>query len=541
MKICIAQINYCVGDVVGNCERIQDIYRQANSNGANIVIFSEMSVTGYPADDLLCRSSFRAKTINAIDALSRITNHNTIMIVGGVYMHDSCLYNAAFVMQDGAIQNVVTKSTLSYRDVFDEYRTLKKGHNNNPILIDGIRINLRICEDIWRGDPPEENYDITIAMNASPYYDGRLQERFNRVKEYCLKSSRPLIYVNQVGGQDELVFDGGSFIANKSGSVVSILPEFEEAIEYSEWQKINGDMRCMDGIYIESENSIATRYHALILSLQDYIHKNDISGVLVGVSGGIDSALCTTLAVDALGQNKVRAVMMPSQYTTEDSKNDAQNLIKNLNIQHDIIAIDTIYDRYLESLRDVFRYHKADITEENLQARIRGDLLMALSNKTGYLVLSTGNKSELATGYSTIYGDMCGGFSPLKDVYKTSVYELSVYRNVIIPQYSISQDVIEPIPVNILKKAPSAELRHNQKDSDTLPPYNVLDNILKNLIEDSMSVDNISIHNKDLVRKIANMIKRAEFKRSQAPVGPKLTKLSFGREWRYPITSRSEM
>lgn len=519
LDIALAQINPTVGDLDGNADKILDMWAQANGD---LVVFSELTVCGYPPEDLILKPSFIEdcnKTLEVIAAKS--AGFASGAIIGAPMEKDGDIYNAAYLIERGEIKAVTAKHHLPNYGVFDEQRIFAEGRLPDPIEFRGVKLGVMICEDMWFPNVArvlkDKGAQVLIVPNGSPFESDKEHARMDYAKARVSKTSLPLIYVNQVGGQDELVFDGGSFIMDESGSVTFEAPHFEE------------------GIFTQDDDSTPntandeTIYRALVLGLKDYVEKNNFPGVLIGLSGGIDSALSAVIAVDALGADKVHCVMMPSQFTSQDSLDDAQQLADNLGVRLDNISIEQPVGAFNDILAEHFDDNTPSTTFENIQPRSRGLILMALSNANGKMVLSTGNKSEMAVGYSTLYGDMCGGFNALKDLYKGQVYALSRWCN---------RDG-EVIPERIITKAPTAELKDNQTDQDTLPEYDELDAILRCLIEEELGVDEIvsRSHDKATVQRVWKMLDRAEYKRRQAPPGSKITSRAFGKDRRYPITN----
>lgn len=516
LNITIAQLNPTVGDLKGNFEKIRRV-RDENPD-SDLIIFPEMISTGYPTDDLVLNEHFMERVEHEVRNLAFETT-SPALLISTPWPEEDKLYNAALLIHERQILGVIPKKHLPNYGVFDEKRIFTAGELPEPIEFKGTKLGIMTCEDMWFSDVSahlkKQGAEIIIVPNGSPYqmdiHAMRREQAAARVKE----TSLPLIYVNQVGGQDELVFDGGSFVMNEKAEVIHELPLFEENICTLKDEHTNTALDKTEEIY-----------KAVTLGLRDYVQKNDFPGVLIGLSGGIDSALSAAIAVDALGSDKVQCVMMPSPYTSQESLDDAAACAKALGVTLDTISIEPAMNAFQTMLSNSIDENKADTTFENIQSRARGMTLMALSNATGKMVLSTGNKSEMAVGYATLYGDMCGGFNALKDLYKTQVYELAKWRN--------TQD--EVIPENIITKAPSAELKPNQTDQDTLPSYDVLDDILESLIEKDLAPEDID-HDQETVLKIWRMLDMAEYKRRQAPPGVKITAKAFGRNRRYPITN----
>jgi len=542
LTIAMAQINPTVGDIDGNVARI--LAAREKSEGADLVVFPELVLSGYPPEDLVLKPFFQDKIEEAANRLAAATGDGgPAMLVGAPWRHEGGLYNAVLLLDHGAIAAVRYKWNLPNYGVFDEKRVFNAGPMPGPVNFRDVRIGVPVCEDIWSPEVPEclleSGAEILIVANGSPFEsdkgDIRLQHAVQRVTETGL----PLIYVNQVGGQDELVFDGGSFALNADCGLSVRQPAFVEDIAMTVWRR-DGDKGwvCDVAGRAAPPEGLAALYRAMVLGLADYVNKNGFPGVILGLSGGIDSALSAAVAVDALGPDRVRCVMMPSPYTSQDSLDDAKECAELLGVRLDDVDIEPAIGAFSDMLAPIFGDRPPDTTEENIQARSRGMTLMAISNKLGHMVLTTGNKSEMSVGYATLYGDMCGGFSVLKDVYKTDVFDLSRWRNQSRPE-AVLGPAGRVIPERIITKPPSAELRPDQTDQDTLPPYDVLDDILSCLIEEEMGLAAICQrgHDPKLVQRVWRMLDRAEYKRRQAPPGVKLTRRAFGRDRRYPITN----
>jgi NAD+ synthase (glutamine-hydrolysing) len=529
MKLGIAQLNLTVGDIAGNAAKLLAAAQEAHGAGAALLLTPEMSICGYPAEDLVLRLDFTAACEAAVRQLAADAPPELALIVGYPERHDEELFNAAALLRGGRVEAVYHKHHLPNYSVFDEQRVFDSG--DAPCVFDcgGVKFGLNICGDIWEPGPATRAWDAGAAWllvpNASPYHLNKESERYAVVRARLVEAGLPIIYANMVGGQDELVFDGASFAMNAVGEVVAQCPAWQEGLFYLE---IAGDT-CTGPQHVLPGEEAAV-YDALVLAVRDYASKNGFKGAHLGLSGGIDSALTLAIAVDALGVDRVHAVMMPSDYTASISVEDSRNMVKRLGVRYSEIAIKPIFDAFVGQLAGEFAGLAADTTEENLQARTRGTLLMALSNKFGSLVLTTGNKSEMAVGYATLYGDMAGGFAVLKDVLKTLVYRLANYRN------SLSQ----VIPQRIIDRPPSAELRPDQTDQDSLPPYDVLDAILVAYVERDLSARDIVALEFDAatVKKVIRMVDLAEYKRRQAAPGPRITPRNFGKDRRYPITSK---
>ena len=531
--IALAQINPVVGDLSGNAKLIRDAAEVAHRSGAKLLITPELALTGYPPEDLLLRPAFIEAAEDALDQLrsALVAYPGLAVVVGHPLKTTQGLHNAASVLRDGQSIASYAKHELPNNEVFDEVRYFTPGSAPCIFDIEGCAIGVIICEDAWHTGPAAQakaaGAQLLISLNASPYHLQKENLRLEVLRKVIDTIGLPLIYVNAVGGQDELVFDGGSFALDANGLVATAMPQFEAGIGLVAIDA-NGEPEL--GLIAPSQSMESQAYAALVLGVRDYVHKNGFPGVIIGLSGGVDSALVLAIAVDALGADQVRAVMMQSPYTAEISWVDARALARNLGVQYDEIPIDTAVAALEGALANQFAGLAPDTAEENIQARVRGTLLMALSNKTGRLVLTTGNKSEMAVGYCTLYGDMAGGFAVIKDIPKTLVYQLCAYRNTLAPV----------IPERILTRAPSAELRPDQTDQDSLPPYELLDAIVEGYMEQNQSIASLIERGFDevSVRKITRLIKLNEYKRRQAPPGVRVTARAFGRDWRYPITSR---
>jgi NAD+ synthase len=544
VAIAVAQLNPVVGDVTGNLGRARAARAQAFRDGADVIAFSELFIAGYPPEDLVLKPAFQAACRAAVETLARDTaDGGPGVLIGAPWVEDKKLYNAYALLTNGRIEAIRYKVDLPNYGVFDEKRVFSAGPLPGPIVIKGIRIGIPICEDIWGPEVvecvAETGGEILLVPNGSPYWRGKTEERLNIVLNRVVETGLPLIYVNQVGGQDELVFDGASFAVNADRSIGFQLPEFQEAVVTTQWARADGVWRCKQGTMAAAAELDRADYTACMVGLRDYVDKNGFKGVVLGLSGGVDSALCAALAVDALGAERVRCVMLPYRYTSQDSLDDAAAISRALRVRYDTVPIEPAVSGLEASLGEIFAGAPADVTEENLQSRARGTILMAISNKFGLMVVTTGNKSEMSVGYATLYGDMNGGFNPIKDLYKTEVYRLAKLRNRWKPTGARGPD--GPVmPENVITRAPSAELRENQTDQDTLPPYDALDQILERLVEREEPVAAIVAAGFDraTVMKIERMLYLAEYKRRQAAPGVKVTLKNFGRDRRYPITSR---
>jgi len=533
VKVALAQVDLAVGDVSGNSAKIIDYATRARDElRADLVVFPELSVCGYPPEDLLFHAGLRERTERAIAEI-RDSVHGIAVLIGFPEYTDDCIYNSCAVLSDGELLCSYRKHLLPNYRVFDEERYFTAGKDAVVFRLQDVTIGLTICEDIWRSGPiaaaRTAGAECVIAINGSPYELGYQQHREKVAKARVLEAGIPIIYLNMVGGQDELVFDGGSFAMNAGGDITFRAPAFAEDLYEAAITASPTGIEIESDLVAEHLPTAASVYGALITGTRDYVDKHGFPGVVIGLSGGIDSALVLSIACDALGPDRVRAVMMPFRYTSTISQEDAQKQAQLLGVRYDVISIAPIYDSTVQQLEQVFAGSEEDVTEENIQARCRGLLLMAISNKTGRMLLTTGNKSEMAVGYATLYGDMAGGFAPIKDCSKTLVYRLARYRNAL----------DDAIPERVITREPSAELRPGQKDSDSLPAYEVLDPILEFFIEGDLSVKEITErgYDRDTVIRILEMVRRNEYKRRQAPPGIRISSRAFGRDWRYPITS----
>ncbi len=541
LKIALAQINPMVGDIQGNIALIKAARGEAKD--ADLVVFSELCVSGYPPEDLVYRPAFLDAVEKAVKDLAAATNDGGPgLIVGAPWRDKDATYNAALLIDAGKIVTVRFKHHLPNYGVFDEYRVFASGPVPGPMVFRGVRLGVMICEDMWFEDVAEtlaeSGAELLIVPNGSPYELDKPDVRVTHAVARVSETKLPLIYVNQVGGQDDLAFDGGSFVLNTNKSLALQMPWWRSHITLTQWARESGEWVCKAEALTPPGDRLENVYQAMVLALRDYVAKNRFPGVVLGLSGGIDSALAAAVAADALGPEKVHCVMMPSPYTSDDSLEDADKVAKLLGVRLDEIDIGPAMQAYSNMLAPVFVGTNADITEENLQSRARGMTLMAISNKFGKMVLSTGNKSEMSTGYATLYGDMCGGYAVLKDVYKTTVFAVCRWRNAHKPAGALGPE--GPVmPERVITKPPTAELKPNQTDQDTLPAYEVLDGILKGLIEGQMGVDAVAAKGFDaaVVRRVYKMLKTAEYKRRQAPPGVKITHIAFGRDYRYPITN----
>ena len=546
LALAIAQINPTVGNIVSNCDKIRQARSVAAEQGADLVIYGELTTCGYPPEDLVLKPAFQAKIELEVSKLAELTaDGGPAMLVGAPWRYKDALHNAVLLIDAGEIAAIRFKHALPNYGVFDEKRVFAAGPLPGPMSFRGARLGVMICEDMWVPDVAEclqeSGADLLIVLNGSPFETDKPDIRLNYAVARITETGLPLIYSNLVGGQDELVFDGASFVLDKDCQLLAKSPAWREHLQMTHWQFDGNGWTCAPSEIVVSEEPLDGIYRAMVLGLRDYVNKNGFPGVLIGLSGGIDSALSAAVAVDALGADRVHCVMMPSPYTSRDSLDDAEECANLLGVQLDSIAIKPAMDAFTDMLAETFEGRGADTTEENIQSRSRGLLLMAMSNKLGHMLLTTGNKSEMSVGYATLYGDMCGGYSVLKDVYKMTVFELSRWRN---DRAAYSEDGFlgphgKVIPNRIITKPPSAELKPDQTDQDSLPPYEILDAILGFLIEQELSIDEIVERGYDraTAERIWRMLDLAEYKRRQCPPGVKITSRAFGRDRRYPITN----
>ena len=545
LRVATAQLNPVMGDIKGNIAKAREAWAEAGRHGADLVLFTELFIAGYPPEDLVLKPAFVDACEKAAAEFAAINmNGGPGIIIGLPVRRKSGLHNAIQVIDGGKVIAERFKVDLPNYGEFDEKRVFQPGPMPGPVNFRGIRIGVPICEDIW-GDLgvcetlAEAGAEILLVPNGSPFYHDKIDVRHQIVIKQVIETGLPILYANQFGGQDELVFDGASFAINADKSLAFQMSQFEETVSVSTWKREGETRVCEQGpmsIIPDDEEAV---YRACMIGLRDYVNKNGFKDVVLGLSGGIDSAICAALAVDALGEERLRAVMMPYTYTSEDSLTDARACAKALGCRYDIVPIFEPVDGFLKSLGELFEGTTAGINEENLQSRARGTILMAISNKFGSMVVTTGNKSEMSVGYCTLYGDMNGGYNPIKDLYKMQVYKLSAWRNDNVPPGSLGPSGMV-IPKNIIDKAPSAELRPNQTDQDSLPPYPMLDDILACLVEQEMSINDIVAkgHDKATVERVENLLYIAEYKRRQAAPGVKISRKYFGRDRRYPITNR---
>jgi len=543
LVIGLAQIDCTVGDIAGNVSRVRAARAEAAGFSADLVMFSELFIAGYPPEDLVLKPAFLEVCRAACEEIAAETGDGRPAILVGLPWgeHGHC-YNAYALLDKGRIEAIRFKADLPNYGVFDEKRVFTPGPMPGPVSVKGVRIGVPICEDIWGRDQVESitgtGGEILLVPNGSPYWRGKSDERLSVAAARVAESNLPLVYLNQVGGQDELVFDGASFGLNADRSLAFQLPAFSDVVAKTVWDRGAKGFVCVEGPSSDIEEGDKADYAACVLGLRDYVNKNGFPGVVMGLSGGIDSALCAAMAVDALGPERVHCLMLPYRFTSNESLEDAEQCARALKIRYDILPVAPAVDGFEKVLAPLFKGMPAGTTEENIQSRARGTVLMSVSNKFGPMLVTTGNKSEMSVGYATIYGDMNGGFNPIKDIYKMEVFRLAELRNHWKPRGALGPDG-EVIPRNILTKPPSAELRENQKDQDSLPPYEVLDAILEGLVEKEMRVADVAAlgHDLETVRKIEKLLYLAEYKRRQSAPGVKVTKKNFGRDRRYPIVN----
>jgi len=545
IRIAVSQQDSLVGDIAGNLARARKARAAAAADGADLLVLSELFIAGYPPEDLVLKPAFQDACREAVETLAIDTEDGGPgVVVGSPWPDDGKVYNAVALLDGGKVQSLRYKVELPNYGVFDELRVFEVGPLPGPVDFRGLRLGLPICEDIWFEQVPEclaeTGAEMLIVPNGSPYWQGKADVRQQVAIQRVVETGLPLVYVNQCNAQDELVFDGGSFGLHSDRTLAFQLPQFEEATATVTWRKDADDAwRCVDGPAADLPGLEEANWRACVQGLRDYVNKNGFPGVVLGLSGGIDSAVTAAMAVDALGKDRVHCVMLPYRYTSNESLSDAAEMAETLGVRYDTVPIASAVEGFEAALKPLFDGRAPDITEENLQARTRGTLLMAISNKFGPMVITTGNKSENSVGYATLYGDMNGGFNPVKDLYKTEVYRLASWRNANRPNGAFGPGGIV-IPENIITRAPSAELREDQTDQDSLPPYDVLDDILECLVENEMRIADIVArgHDRATVERIERLLYIAEYKRRQAAPGVKITRKNFGRDRRYPITNK---
>ena len=542
-KITLAQLNATVGDLKGNADKVMKAWEKARDEQSNIIAFPELFITGYNPQDLILKPAFQKASTETIQKIAEECSQGPAIAVGGPFCDEKNLYNAYYILSGGKIQAVIKKHHLPNEEVFDEVRLFSSGNVDGPFQVDQMRIGSPICEDAWHSDIvetlAETGAQTLLVPNGSPYYRSKTEIRQNVMVSRVVESGLPLVYLNLVGGQDDQVFDGGSFVLNPGGELVLQMPQFEESVETCVFKKSAGSWKAEVGHKSRILEPLESDYFAMVIGLRDYCKKAGFDRVVIGLSGGVDSALVATIAADALGPQSVRAVMLPSEYTSKGSLDDAAELSTNLNCRYDYLSIEEGRLAISETLSDLFKGTKTDLTEENIQSRLRGLLLMAISNKFGEMLLTTGNKSEVSVGYSTIYGDMAGGYNPIKDLYKTRVFDICRWRNENTRPW-MKASGINVIPINIIEKPPSAELRPDQKDSDSLPDYFILDGILKILVDEDGTVEdciNAGFREED-AKRIQKLLFMNEYKRYQSAPGTRLSKRAFWLDRRYPIVNQ---
>ncbi|TDW26221.1 NAD+ synthase [Rhizobium azibense] len=545
LQIAVAQLNPTVGDVAGNLAKAREARADAARQGAHLLLLTELFISGYPPEDLVLKPAFLRACQKAVEDLAADTaDGGPGVIVGFPRQGKTGRHNSVAVLDGGQILVLRDKIDLPNYGEFDEKRVFSEGSMPGPVNFRGVRIGVPICEEIWNDlgvceTLAESGAEILLVPNGSPYYRGKVDVRHQVALKQVIETGLPLIFANQLGGQDELVFDGASFAFNGDKSLAFQMSQFETALAVTTWKRGENGWRCSEGPMSRIPEPDEADYRACLVGFRDYVNKNGFKNVVLGLSGGIDSAICAAIAVDALGEERVRTVMLPYRYTSTDSLKDAADCAKALGCRYDIVPIEEPVKGFASALSPLFEGTDSGITEENLQSRARGTILMAISNKFGSMVVTTGNKSEMSVGYATLYGDMNGGFNPIKDLYKMQVYALSRWRNGHVPPDALGPSG-EVIPQNIIDKAPSAELRPDQTDQDSLPPYPVLDDILECLVEKEMAVEEILARGHDVatVHRVEHLLYLAEYKRRQSAPGVKITKKNFGRDRRYPITNR---
>ena len=539
LRLALAQYDFPVGAVAANTAKVRELMARAREGNAALAVFPELTISGYPPEDLLLRPSFLAACQEAIEEIAADTN-GLAAIVGFPHSLGE-VYNAAAFLRGGEIVQITHKRALPNYGVFDDKRYFRPGRTSAVAVVDGVRVGYLVCEDVWQAEPAAAaaaaGAELIVVINASPWDDAKQAAREEVLVARAKETGCAFVYLNLIGGQDEVVYDGGTLLVNGDGSIAARAPAFVDALLWADFDTTTRTLHALDWPSAPDASHEATLYAALVRGIRDYIDKNGFSGVLLGLSGGIDSALTLALAVDALGPDRVTAVMMPMRYTSQLSLDGARGQAERLGVEYHVIGIEPVYDAFITALTPAFAGKSPDVTEENLQSRTRGVMLMALSNKHSRLLLATGNKSEMAVGYATLYGDMCGAYAPLKDVYKTEVYRLSRWRN-LAEQRTQGGDAWV-IPPAVIERPPSAELRENQTDQDSLPPYDELDAILARFIEEEQSQAEIIAagYDANTVHRVVRLVLVNEFKRRQSAPGPRVTTRAFGRERRYPITS----
>lgn len=543
LKIALAQLNPRVGDVSGNLNKARKARATATELGADLILYTELFISGYPPEDLVLKPAFQIAVREAVECFAEDTSDGGPgVLIGTPWVEDGLLYNSIALLDDGKVQTVRHKYDLPNYGEFDEKRVFQAGPLPGPVNFRGVRIGVPNCEDIWTDEVceclEETGSEMLLVPNGSPYYADKQDVRLNIVVSRVTETGLPLAYLNQIGGQDELVFDGASFVLNADCSLAVQLPAFEESVVLTQWDRSENGWRCKPQIPAPIEEGLESVYLACVQGLRDYVEKIGFPGIVLGLSGGIDSAICAAIAADAIGPERVHCIMMPYRYTSEDSIIDAKDCANALGVKYDVLPIGEPVEGFTTALEPLFNGMAPDVTEENIQSRTRGALLMAVSNKFGAMVVTTGNKSEVSVGYATLYGDMNGGFNPIKDLYKMQVFALANWRNQMRPKNCLGP-AGRVIPERIITKPPSAELREDQRDEDSLPPYEILDDILDGLVENEQSIDQIVArgHERKLVERIEHLLYIAEYKRRQAAPGVRLTQKNFGKDRRYPIVN----
>ncbi|MBB4304035.1 NAD+ synthase [Rhodobium orientis] len=544
-RLALAQLNPTVGDIAGNAAKARSARAEAAAMDADMVLYSELFIAGYPPEDLVLKPAFIEACEAAVHDLAKDTaDGGPAMLIGTPWRDEGGVYNAVCLLDEGRVVTTRYKVDLPNYGVFDEKRVFAAGGLPGPIQFRGLSLGVPICEDGWSDEVceclMETGAEMLLSINGSPYWHEKTDLRLQVMVARVVETGLPLVYLNQICGQDELIFEGASFGLHADRSLAFQMPDFEESVVLTVWKKdSDAPWRCVEGPMEPLLDRAASDWNACVLGLRDYVEKNGFPGVVLGLSGGIDSAVCAAMAVDALGPDRVHCIMMPYRYTSSESLGDAAACAEALGVRYDIVPIAEPVEGFSEALGPLFSGRDPDVTEENIQSRTRGTLLMAVSNKFGSMVVTTGNKSEVSVGYATLYGDMNGGFNPVKDLYKTEVFKLAAWRNEFLPK-GVLGPAGEVIPKNIITKVPTAELRENQTDQDSLPPYEVLDDILQCLVENEMPVNDIVArgHDRDLVHRVEHLLYIAEYKRRQAAPGVKVTRKHFGRDRRYPITNR---
>ena len=542
-QLTMAQLNAVVGDISGNCAQATEAWVAAKDAGSDMVMLPEMFITGYQLQDLVLKPAFILDAMAQVEALALACSDGPAIGIGSPFLDEFGLYNAYYILAAGSIQAIVKKHILPNKDVFDEVRLYQSADISGPYRVAGLRIGTPICEDAWHSEVPEalveSGAQVLFVPNGSPYAGGKMDLRMAHMVARVIETGLPLVYVNMVGGQDDQVFDGGSFVLNPGGSLALSLPLFDTCIAHVKFESSEDGWCALPGTRAHWAEPLEQDYHAMVLSLRDYVYKTGFSSVVLGLSGGIDSAIVATVAADALGSEHVHCVMLPSEYTSQVSLDDAAAVAHALGAPLQTLSISGPREAITEALAPIFAGKPVDLTEENIQSRLRGLLLMAMSNKLGHMLLTTGNKSEVAVGYATIYGDMAGGYNPIKDLYKTRVFNICLWRNAHHRNWMMGPAGVMIDP-RIIDKPPSAELREDQKDEDSLPPYPVLDAILTLLVDEDASVaDCVSAgFDRDMVKKIEHLLYTSEYKRFQSAPGPRLSQRAFWLDRRYPIANR---